>query len=127
VAAPDPNDPAEPGISDLARLARHVFRTMQQHDAACPVANRYRDTLHFAFAIGVAGGRMTSVGLVQVAFEGPKGQRPLPQTMWPRELTAYVACLEPALKAVVMSPAPADARYEPVYSFPGRADGLAAP
>ncbi len=126
-AAPDPNDPAEPGIPDLARLARYVFRTMQRHEDVCPLANPYRDSLHFAFAIQVAGARMTSVGLAEVAFEGASGKRALPKAVWPRELTAYVACLAPHLQAVEMSPAPAAGAYQPFYSFAGRPDGIAAP
>jgi hypothetical protein len=123
----DPNDPAEPGIPDLARLARYVFRTMQRHEDVCPLENPYRDSLHFAFAIEVAGGRMARVGLAEVAFEGSAGKRTLPQAVWPRELSAYVACLASHLKAVAMSPAPADGAYQPFYSFAGRPDGIAAP
>jgi hypothetical protein len=126
-AAPDPNDPAEPGIPDLARLARYVFRAMQRHEDVCPLANPYRDSLHFAFAIQVAGARITSVGLAEVAFEGATGKRALPKAVWPRELAAYVACLAPHLQAVEMSPAPAAGAYQPFYSFAGRPDGIAAP
>ena len=126
-ASADPDDPAEPGIPDLARLARYVFRSMQRHEDACPFGNAFRDSLHFAFAIEVARGRMTRVGLAEVAFEGATGRRPLPQALWPRELAGYVACLEPHLKAVEMNPTPADGSYEPYYSFAGRPDGKTAP
>jgi hypothetical protein len=126
-ASADPNDPAEPGIPDLARVARYVFRTMQRHEDLCPLANPFRDALRFAFAIEVARGRMTRIGLAEVAFEGPTGRRPLPEIMWPRELAGYLRCLEPHLKAVTMDPAPADGRYLPFYSFAGQPQGRTAP
>jgi hypothetical protein len=127
--AVDPNDPAEPGIPDLARLARYVFRTMQRHEDVCPVENPFRDRLHFAFEIEVKGGRMTRVALGQVAHGGEangEGAHAVPEAQRPRELTAYAACLAPHLEAVVMAPAPADGTYEPVYSFSGNPAGRAA-
>ena len=126
-ATADPNDPAEPGISDLARLARYVFSSMQRHEDVCPLQNPFRDTLHFAFAIEVAGGRMTRVGLDQVAVEGSAGKRSLRQAQWPDALVAYVTCLTPHLKQVAMSPAPADGAYAPGYSFGGQPDGKPSP
>jgi len=129
VAAVDPDDPAEPGISDLARLARYVFKTMQRHEDVCPFGNPLRDRLHFALAIEVKGGRMARVGLghVGVGPDGPGSSRALAEAQWPRELTGYVACLAPHLQAVAMSPSPADGSYEPEYSFGGWAGGRAAP
>lgn len=127
--AADPNDPAEPGIPDLARLARYVFRTMQRHADVCPVLNPFRDRLHFAFEIDVKAGRMTRVALGQVAHGGEKGgegAHAVPEAERPRELVAYAACLEPHLKAVVMAPSPADGTYEPLYSFSGNPAGAAA-
>jgi hypothetical protein len=128
-AAVDPDDPAEPGISDLARLARYVFRTMQQHEGVCPFDNPLRDQLHFALAIEVKGGRMVRVGLghVGVEPEGATEARTLAKAQWPRELTAYVACLGPHLRAVAMAPSPADGAYEPAYSFGGQPAGRPAP
>ena len=43
-SAVDPDDPAEPGIPDLARLARYVYKTMQRHEEVCPFENPFRDT-----------------------------------------------------------------------------------
>jgi hypothetical protein len=128
-AGVDPDDPAEPGISDLARLARYVFRTMQRHEGICPFDNPLRDPLHFALQIEVKGGRMTRVGVGHVGVEpaGASEARTLAAGQWPRELTAYVACLEPHLKAVAMAPSPADGAYEPVYNFGGQAGGRPAP
>lgn len=126
-ASADPDDPAEPGIPDLARLARYVFRTMQRHEEVCPLENPFRDTLHFAFAIEVAHGRMTRVGLGEVALEGPVGRLSLLKRQWPPELVAYVGCLEPHLRGVEMNPSPADGAYQPLYSFAGRADGKPVP
>ena len=128
-AAPsaDPNDPAEPGITDLARLARYVFLTMQQHEAVCPIENPFRETLHFAFMIEVKGGRMTRVALSDVAVQDKDAKRPLPLAQRPPEVAGYLACLEPHLKAVAMSPAPADGLYEPAYSFGGQPAGKPAP
>jgi hypothetical protein len=125
----DPDDPAEPGISDLARLARYVFRTMQRHEETCPFDNPLRDPLHFALEIEVKGGRMTRVGVGHVGVEpaGAREARTLAAAHWPPALTAYVACLEPHLKAVTMAPSPDDGVYEPVYSFGGRATGEPAP
>jgi hypothetical protein len=128
-AAVDPDDPAEPGISDLARLARYVFKAMQRHEEVCPFGNPFRERLHFALAIDVKGGRITRVGLGRVGVE-PEARgsvRPLAEAQWPRELTGYVACLAPHLLAVAMAPAPADGSYEPEYSFSGWAAGRAAP
>jgi hypothetical protein len=129
-AAPavDPDDPAEPGISDLARLARYVFKAMQGHDDVCPFGNPLSDRLHFAFEIEVKAGRMTRVGLGHVGH-GPEGSdqtHPIPPAQWPRELTGYVSCLEPHLKTLVMAPSPADGTYEPVYTFSGSPTGQAA-
>lgn len=123
----DANDPAEPGISDLARLARYVFRTMGRHEEVCPLENPFRETLHFAFMIEVANGRMSRVALSEVAVQGKGAKRPLSKAQRPPEVAAYLACLEPHLKAVAMSPAPADGLYEPAYSFGGRPSGKPAP
>ena len=124
----DPVDPAEPGISDLARLARYVYRTMRGHEDVCPFANPLQDRLHYALEVEVKGGRMTRVGLGHVGH-GPEGSdqvHAIPEAAWPRELTAYAACIEPHLKTVVMAPAPADGTYEPVYTFTGSPGGQAA-
>lgn len=123
----DPNDPALPGIPDLARLARYVFRSMRHHEAVCGFENPFRDTLHFAFMIEVVNGRMTRFALSEVSLEVEGGRRALTGPKRPAAVAAYLACLEPHLKAVVMSPAPADGLYDPAYSFAGRAQGAAAP
>ena len=124
----DPDDPAEPGIGDLPRLARYVFRTMQAHQEVCPFDNPFRERLHFALAIDVKGGRIARVGLGHVGVE-PAGAdaRTLARAQWPRELTGYVTCIGPHLQATDMAPAPADGSYEPAYAFGGREDGRAAP
>ena len=126
-ASADPNDPGEPGIPDLARLARYVFRTMQIHEEVCPLENPFRETLHFAFMIEVKGGRMTRVALSEVAVQDSRGRRALSLAKRPPEVAGYLACLEPHLKSVVMSPAPADGLYEPAYSFGGQPSGRAVP
>ena len=128
-AAVDPDDPAEPGISDLARLARYVFKTMQRHEGVCPFDNPFRDRLHFAMGIDVKGGRMVRVGLGHVGLEPEAGGgvRALGEAQRPRELTAYIVCLAPHLGSVEMAPSPADGTYEPVYTFGGRVGGRAAP
>jgi hypothetical protein len=123
----DPNDPAEPGIPDLARLARYVFRAMQDHEGVCSLENPFRETLHFAFMIEVKGGRMPRVALSEVAVQDARGRRALSPAQRPREVAGYLACLEPHLKAVVMSPAPADGLYEPAYSYGGQPGGRPAP
>jgi hypothetical protein len=126
-AAPDPNDPAEPGIGDLPRLARYVFRVMGSHDEVCPFENPYRDRLRFALDLEVKEGRIVRVVLGHVGL-GPEEQlQSLGPSQWPRELTGYVACLAPHLEAVVMDPAPTDGAYEPAYSFAGRPGGRAEP
>jgi hypothetical protein len=127
--AVDPDDPAEPGIPDLARLARYVYKTMQRHEEVCPFENPFRDRLHFALEIEVKAGRMTRVGLGHVGLEAEAAgkARTLAEAQWPRELTAYAACLAPHLKSVPMAPSPADGAYEPVYSFGGQAAGRPAP
>jgi hypothetical protein len=123
----DANDPAEPGIGELPRLARYVFRVMGRHDSICALENPYRDRIHFALDIEVKGGRMTRVGIGHAGLEGKERMRPLAPSEWPGELTGYVACLTPHLKAVAMDPAPAEGLYEPTYSFAGRPDGRRAP
>ena len=101
---------------------------MQRHDEVCPFDNPFRDRLHFAFEIDVKAGRMTRVGLGHVGHGAEAGgeRHDIPEAQWPRELTAYAACLEPHLKAVVMAPSPADGTYEPVYTFSGNPAGQAA-
>ena len=128
-SAVDPDDPAEPGIPDLARLARYVFKTMQRHDEVCPFENPFRDRLHFALEIEVKTGRMTRVSLGHVGLEPETAgeTKTLAQAQWPRELTAYAACLAPHLQTVAMAPTPADGSYEPVYSYGGQPAGRPAP
>ncbi len=125
----DPDDPAEPGIGDLPRLARYVFRAMQAHEEVCPFDNPFRERVHFALAVDVKGGRITGVALGNVGVEPAGGAeaRTLAKAQWPRELTGYVTCLAPHLEAVEMDPAPADGSYDPAYAFSGRAGGRAAP
>jgi hypothetical protein len=125
----DPDDPAEAGITDLARLARYVYKAMQSHDDVCPFANPFRDRLHFALAVEVKGGRIARVGLAHAGVEpaGAAGARTLAEAQWPRELTGYVECLGPHLEAVEMDPSPADGSYEPAYAFEGRPEGRPAP
>jgi hypothetical protein len=126
--AADTVDPAEPGISDLARLARYVFRTMRDRGDVCAFENPYRDGIHFALDVEVGAGRMTRVALGHVGVAGP-GQdiRTLVAGQSPRELVSYVECLAPHLREVAMSPAPADGAYQPVYQYPGRPAGRAVP
>jgi hypothetical protein len=125
----DPDDPAEPGIGDLPRLARYVYKAMQAHEEVCPFANPFRERVHFALVVDVEGGRITRVGLGHVGVEPADGTaaRTLANAQWPRELAAYVTCLAPHLEAVAMNPAPADGSYEPAYAFSGREDGRPAP
>jgi hypothetical protein len=126
-AAVDPVDPAEAGITELARLARYVFRTMRQHEQACPFDNPLQDRLHFALEVEVRAGRMTRVGVGHAGHGGdPQQSHEIPRESVPRALTAYVECLAPHLKSVVMAPAPADGVYEPVYTYPGNPMGQAA-
>lgn len=128
-AAVDPDDPAEPGIPDLARLARYVFKTMQRHEEVCPFDNPFRARLHFALEIEVKAARITRVSLGHVGLEpaGASEASPLAPAQWPRELTGYVTCLAPHLRAVTMAPSPADGSYEPVYTFGGNPTGRPAP
>src|SRR5512143_4304194 len=116
--AADPDDPAEPGIGDLPRLARYVFKTMQTHQEVCPFDNPFRERLHFALAVDVKGGRITRVGLGHVGVEptGAAEARTLEKPQWQRELTAYVTCLGPPLEAVEKDPSPADSSYEPAHA-----------
>jgi hypothetical protein len=125
----DPDDPAEPGIPDLARLARYVYKTMQRHEEVCPLENPFRDRLHFALEIEVKAGRMTRVGLGHVGLEPEAAgeAKTLAEPQWPRELTAFATCLAPHLQAVAMAPAPADGSYGPVYSYRGQPGGRPAP
>ena len=102
---------------------------MQRHEEVCPLENPFRDRLHFALEIEVKAGRMTrvSLGHVGVQPEAAGEAKTLAEPQWPRELTAFAACLAPHLQAVAMAPAPADGRYEPVYSYRGQPAGRPAP
>ena len=123
----DPVDPAEPGLTDLARLARYVFRTMRAHEDACPFENPYRDRIHFLVEVEVKAGKMTRVGLGHAGVGAEEHSHELAGAQSPPELVRYVECLAPHLRAVTMSPAPADGRYEPAYQYPGRESGRAVP
>jgi hypothetical protein len=114
-------DPAEPGIPDLARLARYVFREIRAGERACSFTNPLRDDVSFAFHIEVRGGRMTTVHLAWVGTRVGQEIRPLPAA--PPELVSYAGCLAPLLEAVRMDPAPADGVYQPEYSYPGHRTG----
>jgi hypothetical protein len=124
---PDPNDPAEPGIGDLPRLARYVFRVMGSHGEVCDFENPFRDPVHFALDVEVRQGRIVRVGLGHAGLEEQGSVQPLAPSELPKELTEYVACLAPHLEAVEMDPAPADGSYEPAYSFGGQPAGKPRP
>jgi hypothetical protein len=123
----DPDDPAEPGIGDLPRLARYVFRVMGRHEEVCPFSNPLPDTLHFALEVDVRAGRMTRVVLGHVGVEQGAAVRTLERNEWPSGLVTYLACLEPHLEALPMDPSPADGTYEAAYSFPGLPGGSPTP
>jgi len=110
-------DPAEPGISGLARVARYVFREMRLAEADCPFTNPLHEPLSFVFHIAVVDGRMTQVHLARAGRHVGNEIETLPAA--PPELTAYAACLGPRLEALVMDPPPEDGVYQPEYSYPG--------
>ncbi|MCG6926936.1 MAG: hypothetical protein LJF30_16720 [Acidobacteria bacterium] len=114
---PGAPDPAEAGISDLARVARYVFREMRMGQYVCSFTNPLRDPVSFAFHIEAQGGRMTKVHLAWAAVQHAQDRHRLEPP--PPELSGYVECLTPRLQAVVMDPAPADGTYQPEYSYPG--------
>ena len=114
-------DPAEAGISGLARVARYVFREMRLADQACPFTNPLHDPLSFIFHIEVQGGRMTQVHLSKAGRLVGPGVEPMSEV--PPELAAYAACLKPRLQALTMDPAPPDGPYQPEYSYPGHQSG----
>jgi len=118
---PGAPDPAESAISDLARLARYVFREMRLADQACPFTNPLHDPLSFIFHIEVQGGRMTQVHLSKAGRLVGPGVEPMSEV--PPELAAYAACLKPRLQALTMDPAPPDGPYQPEYSYPGHQSG----
>jgi hypothetical protein len=110
-------DPAEPGIPDLARLARYVFAEMHAVEDVCSFSNPLPDPLSFAFHVDVRAGRMTQTHLAWAGVRARSEIRRLESV--PPELTAYVSCLTPRLEAVRMDPAPADGTYQPEYGYPG--------
>jgi hypothetical protein len=118
---PGAPDPAEAGISDLARVARYVFREMRMGQYVCSFTNPLRDPISFAFHIETLGGRMTKVHLAWAAVRHAEDRHRLQPP--PPELNGYIACLTPRLRAVVMDPAPADGTYQPEYSYPGDPGG----
>jgi hypothetical protein len=108
-------DPAEPGISNLARVARYVFREMRLAEDECPFVNPLPDALSFAFHIEIRDGRVADAHL---AWAGVRHGDEIHRIEAPPELTAYAECLEPRLEAVAMAPAPADGTYRPEYGYP---------
>ena len=114
-------DPAEAGISDLARVARYVFREMRMGQYVCSFTNPLRDPISFALHIEARGGRMTEVHLAWAGVRHAEDMHRLQPP--PPELGAYVECLTPGLQALVMDPAPADGTYQPEYSYPGLPGG----
>src|SRR5512134_1503464 len=87
-------DPAEAGISDLARLARYVFREMGAREESCRLLNPFHERLGFVLRIEVKQGRMRSVALSSARLERDGGPSELPEAQWPQALRSYVACLE---------------------------------
>ena len=84
-AAPAPGlpDPEEPGISDLARVARYVFRAMQQHDTSCSASNPFLDPLRITLAVRVQDGRIVEATLAGLALQRGGDVRPLEGAEWP--------------------------------------------
>jgi len=119
---PGAPDPSEAGISDLARLARYVFREMRVAQGVCSFVNPLRDPVSFALHIEVRAGRMTEVHLAWAGVRHADDIHRLEPP--PPELRAYVECLTPRLQAVAMEPAPVDGTYQPEYSYPGHTAGF---
>jgi len=112
-------DPTEPGLSDLARVARYLFREMQRRETECRSDNPYADTLAYRLRVRVVGSRFADVELAGARLTVGERSTTLEPGEWPVSLSSYVACLRPFLQELEMSPAPADGVYEPEYGLPG--------
>lgn len=125
-AASRPDDPEAPGLTDLARLSRYVFREMQRRGECAPEAAT-SGRLDYTLELAVEGGRIASAKLVGVSAELGGFAAPLLPERWPRSLVDSVGCLEPHLQALRLATPPADGVYESHFSLGGAAARPPAP
>jgi len=119
-SAPEPPeslDPHSPGLPDLARISRYVFREMQLRQDECGLAAPLETAVDYAVAVEVAAGAVVSAQLAAAEVTVAGVKLPLSKEQWPPELGRRIACLEPHLQQMSMAPAPADGRYETRFSL----------
>lgn len=104
-------DPDAFGLDDLARVSRHVFRTMTTAGAACTARELPPGSFSYVIAVEVRAGRIQEARLASVTAQLDGAPRPLAETDWPPALRAQASCLRPHLLRIVMLPAPADGVY----------------
>jgi hypothetical protein len=109
-------DPAEPGLPDLQRIARHVFVEMHRVAGECALRNPLAERLGYVVEVEVRGGAIARAEVIEARVELETGNSPLLRDAWPEALDRYAACLVPHLEGLVLEPAPADGVYRPDYA-----------
>lgn len=104
-------DPSEPGISDLARLARHVFKVMAARQRECAIKGLPPGRLSYQIDVEVREGRIAAASLGGVSAMSSREPVPLARPDWPVPILEFVRCLEPHLVGLALAPAPADGAY----------------
>jgi len=109
-------DPAEPGLPDLQRLARHVFVEMHRIADSCALRNPLAERLGYVVQVEVRAGTIRSAEITSAHVELADGTLPLVRDAWPEALQRYASCLRPHLEGLRLEPAPADGVYRPDYA-----------
>lgn len=102
--------PDEPGITDIARISRYVFREMNAR-AECALDPLPPGRYDYVYDVTVAKGRITEARLSSVAHVEEAGSHAVAKQQWPPALEKRIACLLPHLKRLEMAPPPADGTY----------------
>jgi hypothetical protein len=109
-------DPAEPGLPDLQRIARHLFREMHLIDDHCSLHNPLSERVGYVVEVEVRGGAIERAELTRASVGSAGSERELPREAWPEALEAYAKCLPQHLRGLDLEPAPADGVYRPDYA-----------
>jgi hypothetical protein len=110
-------DPAEQGLSDLARISRYVFREMRLREAACRGSTSLPGRVAYTLVVDVEGGKVTGASIGSAEIEQAGVGTALSEDRWPQGLVEKVDCLRPYLTRMEMAPAPADGRYRARFAI----------
>lgn len=102
--------PDEPGISDIARVSRYVYREMNTRPE-CDLVGLPSGRYDYVYDVTVAKARITGARLNGVALVGAVGSQALAPAQWPPALAKRLDCLLPHLKRLELQPVPADGVY----------------